>query len=203
MEQVAALMGEISAASLQQSGGIDEVGRAVVSIDGMAKQNAALVEQTKLTATSLHQQALTLSQSVAVFNLGEREFGNADEAQKMVKDGVDFVRTYGRDAFVAEVCKQEKSQFIDRDLYFSVYDTDYKFVANGANQRLIGVDGKKLKDSDGKLFVVDIVNMAKSRGSGWVDYKWPHPLTRETQEKSVYLEIVDDLIISCGFYRRA
>jgi len=203
VKRVAGLMSEISAASAEQSSGIDELNRAVMTIDGMARQNAALVEVTTTTAASLHEQALTLSKSVSVFNLGEREFGNADEAQKMVKDGVEFVQAHGRNAFIAEVCKQEKSQFIDRDLYFSVYDTDYKFVANGANQRLIGVDGKVLKDSDGKLFVVDIVNMAKSRGSGWVDYKWPHPLTKEVQSKSVYLEIVDDLVISCGFYRRS
>ncbi|HCY64731.1 MAG TPA: methyl-accepting chemotaxis protein [Oxalobacteraceae bacterium] len=203
VKRVASLMSEISTVSAEQSSGIDELNRAVASIDGMARQNAELVELTTTTAVSLHEQALTLSQSVSVFNLGEREFGNADEAQRMVSDGVDFVRAYGRNAFIADVCKQEKSQFIDRDLYFSVYDTDYKFVANGANQRLIGVDGKVLRDSDGKLFVVEIVNMAKSRGSGWVDYKWPHPLTKEIQSKSVYLEIVDDLVISCGFYRRS
>lgn len=203
VKRVASLMSEIATASAEQSGGIDELALAMADIDGMAMQNAALVEVATRTATSLHEQAVTLSGAVSVFNLGEREFGNAEEACKMVKDGVDFVRAHGPAVFVDEVCKQDQSQFIDRDLYFSVYDTNYKFVANGANRRLIGVDGKSLKDSDGKLFVVEIVNMAKSQGSGWVDYKWPHPLTKEIQSKSVYLERVDDLVISCGFYRRA
>ncbi|QAU35018.1 methyl-accepting chemotaxis protein [Janthinobacterium sp. 17J80-10] len=201
VNRVAALMSEISAASAEQSAGIVELNSAVVQIGGMARQNAGLVEVATRTAVSLHEQAVSLSQAVSIYNLGEREYANADEAREMVESGVAFVRSHGRNAFVDDVCKQEKSQFIDRDMYLSVYDLDYLFVANGANPRLVGVDGKGLKDSDGKLFVVDIVNMAKSKGNGWVDYKWPHPLTKEIQSKSVYLEKVDDLVISCGFYR--
>ncbi|RJG00305.1 methyl-accepting chemotaxis protein [Noviherbaspirillum sedimenti] len=201
VNRVAGLMSEISAASAEQSAGIAELSRAVVQIGGMARQNAVLVDVATRTAASLHEQAVSLSQSVSIYKLGEREYANADEAREMVEAGVDFVRTHGSNAFVADVCKQEKSQFIDRDLYLSVYDLNYIFVANGANPRLVGVDGKNLRDSDGKLFVVEIVNMAKSGGSGWVDYKWPHPLTKEIQSKSVYLEIVDELVISCGFYR--
>lgn len=202
VNRVAGLMNEISAASTEQSTGIAELNSAVIQIGGMARQNAVLVDVATRTAVSLHEQAVSLSEAVSIYNLGEREYANADEAREMVKVGVEFVRTHGRKAFVDDVCKQGKSQFIDRDLYLSVYDLDYKFVANGANPRLVGVDGKSLKDSDGKLFVVEIVNLAKSSGSGWVDYKWPHPLTKEIQSKSVYLEMVADLVISCGFYRK-
>ena len=63
----------------QQSAGIDEINRAVIEIDGMTQQNATLVDAAAMTAAGLHDQAQSLTGSVALFQLGEREFGTAEE----------------------------------------------------------------------------------------------------------------------------
>jgi methyl-accepting chemotaxis protein len=64
------LMGEISAASTEQSLGVAQVGEAVTQMDHATQQNAALVEEMAAAASSLKSQAQELVQVVAVFNLG-------------------------------------------------------------------------------------------------------------------------------------
>ena len=70
VKRVTDIMGEISAASEEQSGGIDQVNRAVTQMDETTQQNAALVEQAAAAAQSLQEQASELSDAVSVFKLG-------------------------------------------------------------------------------------------------------------------------------------
>jgi methyl-accepting chemotaxis protein-1 (serine sensor receptor) len=64
-------MGEIAAASEEQSSGIDQVARAVTQMDEVTQQNAALVEEAAAAASSLEDQAGKLRTAVAVFRLEE------------------------------------------------------------------------------------------------------------------------------------
>ena len=67
--RVTDLISEISAATLQQSSGISQVGDAVVQLDQVTQQNAALVEESAAAAESLKHQAQQLVQAVASFRL--------------------------------------------------------------------------------------------------------------------------------------
>ena len=69
VERITGLMGEISHASREQSQGIEEVNRAVTSMDEVTQQNAALVEEAAAAAESLRQQAQELRGAVDVFRL--------------------------------------------------------------------------------------------------------------------------------------
>ncbi len=66
---VANIMREITAASDEQSTGIEEINRAIAQMDEMTQQNAALVEQAAAAADSMRGQAAALAQSVSVFKL--------------------------------------------------------------------------------------------------------------------------------------
>ena len=70
VKRVTDLMGEISAASNEQSQGVSQVGEAVMQMDQVTQQNAALVEEMAAAASSLKSQAQDLVQTVAVFKLG-------------------------------------------------------------------------------------------------------------------------------------
>jgi len=70
IRRVTDLMGEISAASREQSQGVSQVGEAVTQMDQVTQQNAALVEEMAAAASSLKSQAQDLVQTVAVFKLG-------------------------------------------------------------------------------------------------------------------------------------
>jgi methyl-accepting chemotaxis protein len=69
IQRVSDIVGEISAASLEQSSGVSQVGEAVTQMDRATQQNAALVEESAAAAMSLQQQARQLVQAVAAFKL--------------------------------------------------------------------------------------------------------------------------------------
>lgn len=84
---------------------------------------------------------------------------------------------------------------------FFVTDMSGKMQAHGTNPKLVGKDLISLKDADGKFFVKSYIELVKSKGSGWVDYKWINPSNSAIQTKSTYVEKVDDLIVGCGIYK--
>jgi methyl-accepting chemotaxis protein len=69
VEDVTAIMAKISAASREQSIGIDQVNQAVAHMDQVTQQNAALVEESAAAAGTLDAQALQLSRAVSVFHV--------------------------------------------------------------------------------------------------------------------------------------
>ncbi|KWZ44255.1 hypothetical protein WS72_16260 [Burkholderia savannae] len=71
VRRVTDIMGEIAAASEEQSSGISQVGRAVTQMDEMTQQNAALVEEAAAAASSLQEQAARLRESVSAFQVGD------------------------------------------------------------------------------------------------------------------------------------
>ncbi len=73
IRRVTDLMGEISAASSEQSQGVSQVGEAVTQMDQVTQQNAALVEEMAAAASSLKAQAQELVGTVAVFKLAAGE----------------------------------------------------------------------------------------------------------------------------------
>ena len=77
VKRVTDIMGEISAASIEQSQGIEQVNGAVSQMDEMTQQNAALVEEAAAAAESLQDQANSLNQAVSVFNVGTGGHGGS------------------------------------------------------------------------------------------------------------------------------
>jgi methyl-accepting chemotaxis protein len=69
VRRVSDIVAEISAASAEQSSGIGQVNQAIVQMDGVTQQNAALVEEAAAAAESLQQQAATLVALVGQFRL--------------------------------------------------------------------------------------------------------------------------------------
>ena len=69
IRQVADIMGEITAATEEQSHGIEEVNRAITQMDEMTQQNGALVEQAAAAAESMQGQSQQLAGAVAAFRL--------------------------------------------------------------------------------------------------------------------------------------
>ena len=71
ISRVTQMMAEISASSLEQSTGIEQVNQAVVQMDEMTQQNAALVEEAAAAASSLHQQTRQLKDAVSTFEISD------------------------------------------------------------------------------------------------------------------------------------
>ncbi|RZL36742.1 MAG: methyl-accepting chemotaxis protein [Rubrivivax sp.] len=71
IQRVTDIMGEITAASVEQSAGVSQVGEAIGQMDRVTQQNAALVEESAAAAESLKMQARQLVDAVAVFRLAQ------------------------------------------------------------------------------------------------------------------------------------
>jgi methyl-accepting chemotaxis protein len=81
-QRVSDIIAEITAASLEQSSGIDQVNNAVGHMDRATQQNAALVEQAAAAAESLMEQSNMLAQSVSKFTVRGDENRSTRETVK-------------------------------------------------------------------------------------------------------------------------
>ena len=121
------------------------------------------------------------------------------EAEAMVKKALGYLKANGPDKTFAEINKKD-GQFVDRDLYLTVYGTDGVVRAHGANAKMIGKNLMELKDVDGKAFVKERVDMAKKKVPFWQDYKFNNPVTGKIEPKTMYCVPEDDLIVCGGVY---
>ncbi len=85
IQRVADIMSEITAASVEQSAGIDEIGKAVTLLDETTQQNSALVEESAAAAESLKEMAARLAEAVAGFRLSVQTAPRAEVARQTPK----------------------------------------------------------------------------------------------------------------------
>jgi len=123
-----------------------------------------------------------------------------EEAVAMVKKGIKFIQANGAERGYAEITSKQ-GQFRDRDLYLVVYGLDGVVKAHGANEKMVGHNLIDLKDIDGKEFVRERVELAKSKGSFWQDYKFTNPVDRKVEPKQMYCERLDDTAVCGGIYK--
>ncbi|HCY63623.1 MAG TPA: methyl-accepting chemotaxis protein [Oxalobacteraceae bacterium] len=82
IKRVTDIIGEITAASNEQTTGIEQISMAITQMDGVTQQNAALVEQSAAAAQSMQSQASKLAQLVGVFKINSAAAGRALPARK-------------------------------------------------------------------------------------------------------------------------
>jgi cytochrome c len=129
------------------------------------------------------------------------DHGTADEAKAMVEKAVALIKSEGPEKAFATFDDKSNKDFHDKDLYIFVRTFDGNTVAHGANVKLIGHTSLETRDADGKLYVKEMVEDAKTKGNGWVDYNWPNPISHKIEQKSSYIERVGDYIVCAGFYK--
>ncbi|HVO66758.1 MAG TPA: cache domain-containing protein [Syntrophales bacterium] len=126
--------------------------------------------------------------------------GTAKEAQAMVDKAIAYFQANGKaKAFAA--FDDPKGQFVKDDLYIYVVDMKGDILSHGANKKLIGQHFIDIKDSNGKLFFREILDVGKTKGSGWVDYTWTNPVSKKIEPKSAYVKKSGEFIFCCGIYK--
>lgn len=126
------------------------------------------------------------------------ENGTKDEAKALALKAVAHFRDKGESTFA--LFNDKKGPFADRDLYVFVLDPQGKVLAHGANDKLIGKSLAQLKDADGKLFVQDLMAIVKANKSGWVEYRWPNPVSKEIEAKATYVATQGGFGFAVGAY---
>jgi hypothetical protein len=144
--------------------------------------------------------ALMVGSSGLLFAAKE-EFGTAREAEAMVDRGVARIKAVGSERAYADFTSRAPG-FVDRDLYVVVYDLEGRVLAHGQNSKMVGKDLIDLRDPDGKAWVKERVELARSRGKFWHDYKFTDPMTKKVLPKSTYCERVESTAVCVGIYKR-
>lgn len=144
--------------------------------------------------------SMTAAATLALCANAAHASATADEATAMVKKGVAFVKANGTEKAAAEIGDKE-GPFRKDDLYLVIYGLDGTVRAHGSNQKMVGKNLIDLKDVDGKAFVKERVELAKSKGSFWQDYKFTNPVTKKIEPKAMYCEKLDDAVVCGGIYK--
>lgn len=130
------------------------------------------------------------------------KYGSKGEAIAMVKRvKVMFEKEGARKTFKAVT--EQKPTFKDRDLYPFIYDLKGINVAHGVKEVLVGKNLLELRDGENVPLIKLMVKAAKNKGYGWVDYKWPNPVTGNLTAKSAYIEkLGKDYFVGVGVYQK-
>lgn len=94
-----------------------------------------------------------------------------------------------------------QGEFVDDDLYVYVVSTKGVLLASGGrSSSMIGLNVADQQDAVGKPFVREVLDKARTKGSGTVEYHWLNTFTNKTERKVAYFQKVGDRIIAVGYY---
>ena len=124
----------------------------------------------------------------------------AAAAIAMVDKGAAYLQKNGRDALIKEV-NDKNPDFVSDSTYLTVRAMDGTQLAHPVNPKLVGKNMVVLPDADGKLFRKDIIEQAKTKGKGWVDYRYNNPANGQIEKKSTYFSRQGDVILEAGIYK--
>ena len=96
-----------------------------------------------------------------------------------------------------------QGEFVDDDLYVYAVSTSGVLLASGGlSSSWIGTNVADQQDAVGKPFVREMLDKARTKGSGTVEYHWLNPDSNKTEPKIAYFQKVGDRIIAVGYYPR-
>ena len=138
--------------------------------------------------------------AASVFAITPARAADQAAAIAMVDKGVVYMQKHGKDALIKEV-NGKNPEFINDTTYLTVRALDGTQLAHPTNPKLVGKNMVVLPDADGKLFRKEIIDQAKTKGKGWVDYRYNNPTTGEIEKKSTYFLKSGDVILEAGIYK--
>ncbi|MCR6631277.1 MAG: cache domain-containing protein [Magnetospirillum sp.] len=126
----------------------------------------------------------------------------ADEVVAFVKKAVAHIDAVGEEKAFADFSDTASADWVKGELYIFCHNIDGTNVAHGGNPALRGKNVVGFKDPDGLAVNVLIFDKVKAEGKGWVEYKWPNPLTKKVEPKAIYSELVKGkYACGSGYYK--
>jgi len=145
------------------------------------------------TLSALPARGADTSATVTSTQAGETERARALLARAVARFG-----EVGESA-LAEFSRQ--GEFIDHELYVYVVGADGTFLASGGSSSLlVGRNVSEMLDSAGKAFFAELLEAARTRGNGDVEYRWLNSVNGTIQRKRAFFQQVDGKILAVGYY---
>ncbi len=201
---LASQINQIAVASEQQTSTTNEITGNIQKISEVMSHASGNIRENGEASSQIAALTIGLNTLMQKYTFQDKSLTKAsaspEEAIALVKKAADYLRSHGKDKAFGEF-NNPRGMFAKGDLYIFVQDLKGFMRAHPQNPILIGKNVSAMKDVDGKLFGKELVDIAKAKGSGWIDYNWLNPSTGEVVPKSTYCMRVDDHVVSCGIYR--
>ncbi len=119
--------------------------------------------------------------------------------KQVVKIAIDYFLTNGPKSTFALI-SNPKGPFVRGDIYMFVLDFEGVYQAHGQNAALVGQNLSDTVDTRGKPLIKEILNVAKTKGSGWVDYYWRNEYKLTYVEKVIDPKTKTPYVFCAGYY---
>jgi signal transduction histidine kinase len=146
---------------------------------------------------------LLLAVCSPLFAIDAPDTPEAKHIVDLVNNAAAMLEQKGTDAFTAFRAKE--SVWYKGETYIFVYDLDGTVLCNPPYAGYEGKNLMDLKDQNGKAFVRELIETAKSKGSGWVDYLLPKPGEMTPSKKIGYVRTAKmpdgkSVLVGSGIY---
>jgi cytochrome c len=127
----------------------------------------------------------------------------AKQIVALVNSAAALIENKGKDSFTE--FRKKGSKWFTAKTYVFVDDMDGNVLVNPPSPEIEGKNLIDWKDAKGKLLLREFIKVAKSNGSGWVEYWWPKPGEEKPSKKMSYIKqakMPDGklLIVGAGIY---
>ena len=133
----------------------------------------------------------------------EPQSEQAKQIKALVDKAAALIESKGKDAFPE--FKKKDSEWYKGETYIFVYDMNGIGLMHPINPELEGKNATNMKDANGKLWMQEFIETAKTNGSGWVDYMWSKQWKGQPSKKISYIKkakMPDEemVIVGAGIY---
>ncbi|MDD3846404.1 MAG: methyl-accepting chemotaxis protein [Syntrophorhabdaceae bacterium] len=203
---LASQINQIAVASEEQSATTNEINNNIQKISKIMDAAAKNIAENADASSNLSNLSVELNKLANQFKLQDRNGSEKSTVTKeevvlFVEKAADYLKSSSDRKKVYMEMSDPHGRFVKGDLYIFVNTIEGITQAHGQNPKLVGKEMHELKDADGKFFIKEITDVAKTKGKGWVDYKWINPVTGKILEKTTYCQLVGDVYLGCGIYK--
>ena len=132
----------------------------------------------------------------------EPQSDEAKQTMALVDQAASLLQSKGTEAFTE--FRKKDSKWLKDDTYIFVFKMNGIELFHPIEPELEGTNIIYLKDVNGKAYVQETIETAKTQGSGWIDYMLPKPGESKPSKKSSYFKKVkvgeETFIVGSGLY---
>jgi cytochrome c len=127
--------------------------------------------------------------------------GEEATVQEMVDKAAQAFQDKGKD-YALKLLSASAGPYRRGELFVFAIAFDGVMVAHAANHELVGKNLKDLKDTAGKPFVEEMLDIVRNQGSGWVEYHWTRVGEKDPTVKRSFVKRVpgEDILVGAGYY---
>ncbi len=122
-----------------------------------------------------------------------------EECISKCKSAVKMIKEKGLNAGIAEINKKN-GKFVSNVTFVILFDFKGVVRAHPIKPEMIGKNRLADKDSKGKIYYKEYIEVAKTKGRGWVDHMWKSPDKKDFPKRTYIMRIEgQDLAVAAGY----